>query len=117
VFYFALFCAAGALVWMLPQRWHAVTLETAPVLAGVGVFGTLGQLAMTRAYGKGRAMVSATLSYSGIVFAAMLGIAVFGELLPLIAWIGIALIVAAGIAAVWLHPGARAEPAPQITND
>jgi S-adenosylmethionine uptake transporter len=117
VFYFALFSAAGALVWMLPQHWHAITLQTAPSLAGVGVFGTLGQLAMTRAYGKGRAMVSAALSYSGIVFSSILGIVVFAEVLPLVAWLGIVLIIAAGIVAVWLQPRARAEPAPQVTND
>lgn len=116
VFYFALFSAAGALVWMLPQPWTAITRDNAPALAGVGVFGTLGQLAMTRAYGKGPAIVTAALSYSGIVFAAILGIALFGDRLPWIAWLGIALIVAAGIIAVPVQPGPRAA-APQVTND
>jgi len=117
VFYFATICAAGSLVWMLPHRWHAVTLDTAPILAGVGVFGTLGQLAMTRAYGKGPAIVTAALSYSGIVFSSVLGIALFADALPWIAWLGIALIVAAGIIAVRLQPQTRADPAPQVRND
>jgi S-adenosylmethionine uptake transporter len=115
VFYFALFSAAGALVWMLPQTWTHVTLDNVAALAGVGVFGTLGQLAMTRAYGKGPAIVTAALSYSSIVFAAMLGIALFDDRLPLVAWLGIALIIAAGIMAVQVRTGPRAPP--QVTND
>jgi len=117
VFYFATFCGAGALVWMLPNAWHPVTTKTAPILAGIGAFGTLGQLAMTRAYGKGPAIVTAALSYSGIVFSSVLGIVLFSETLPLVAWIGIALIVAAGIIAVRLQPQTRADPAPQVRND
>jgi S-adenosylmethionine uptake transporter len=117
VFYFALFSALGALVWMLPQRWHPVTLDNVAVLAGVGVFGTLAQLAMTRAYGKGPAIVAAALSYSGIVFSSLLEIAVFGEVLPLVAWLGIAMIVGAGIIAVQTRPARGADAASQITND
>lgn len=117
VFYFSLFSALGALLWMLPQRWHPVTLGNVALLAGVGVFGTFAQLAMTRAYGKGSATVAAALSYSGIVFSSVLEIVVFGQALPLVAWIGIAMIVGAGIIAVALQPARGAEPAPQITND
>jgi S-adenosylmethionine uptake transporter len=117
VFYFATFSAAGAFVWMLPQPWHTVTLTTAPILVGVGAFGTLGQLAMTRAYGKGPAIVTAALSYSGIVFSSVLGIVLFADVLPLLAWVGIALIVAAGIIAVQLQPPPQRAATPQITND
>jgi drug/metabolite transporter (DMT)-like permease len=117
VFYFALFSTAGALVWMLPQPWHAITLDNIGPLAGVAVCGTVAQLAMTRAYGKGSAIVSAALSYSGIVFGAILGIVVFGDALPLVAWLGVAIIIAAGMIAVQLQPARRAEPPPHITND
>ena len=116
VFYFALFCAAGALVWMLPQGWTAITADNIGMLAGVAVFGTLGQMALTRAYGKGPAIVTAALSYSGIVFAAILGLVLFGDRLPLVAWIGIALIVVAGIIAVQTQPQQR-DATPQVTND
>jgi drug/metabolite transporter (DMT)-like permease len=117
VFYFALFCLAGALVWMLPQPWHPITLDNVGYLAGVGVFGTVAQLAMTRAYGQGSAIASAALSYSGIVFAAILGIIAFGELLPWVAWFGIVLIIAAGMIAVQTQPARRMLAPPQITND
>ena len=72
---------------------------------------------MTRAYGKGSTLVTAALSYSGIVFSSVLGILLWKDVLPLPAWIGMALIVAAGIIAVQLQPGPRKEPASQITND
>ena len=91
--------------------------ESAPWLLGVGAFGAFGQLAMTRAYGHGSTLVTAALSYSGIVFASVIGIAVFGDRLPLVAWLGIALIVAAGIAAVMLRPDRREDAASQVTND
>lgn len=117
VFYFALFAALGSLVWMAPQPWHPVRPDNAWLLAGVGTCGAAGQLAMTRAYGHGSTLVVAALSYSGIVFSSVLGIAVFGDALPVVAWLGMALIVAAGIIAVQLQPGPRREPASQITND
>jgi S-adenosylmethionine uptake transporter len=117
VFYFALFSCLGSLVWMLPQAWHPVRLDNVATLLGVGAFGAAGQLAMTRAYGRGRTLVTAALSYSGIVFSSVLGIVVFGDVLPLAAWIGILLIVAAGIIAVQLQPGSRREQASQVTSD
>jgi len=117
VFYFGLFALLGSLVWMAPQTWHPVTTGNVGALAGVGVFGAIGQLAMTRAYGHGSTLAAAALSYSGIVFSSVLGIMIWNDVLPWPAWIGIALIVAAGIIAVQSRPGARREPAPQIIND
>jgi S-adenosylmethionine uptake transporter len=117
VFYFALFAVLGSLVWMAPQAWHPVTPSNVGILAGVGAFGAVGQLSMTRAYGQGSTLVTAALSYSGIVFSSVFGILVFDEALPLVAWAGIALIVAAGIMAVRLRPAAHREPAPPVTND
>ena len=117
VFYFGVFALAGALVWMAPQRWHAPGADTWWMLAGVGGLGALGQVAMTRAYGHGSTLVTAALSYSGIVFSSVIGIAWFGDLLSWSAWLGIALIVAAGILAVHLRPGQRKDAGPQVTND
>lgn len=117
VFYFGVFAFAGALIWMVPQRWHAPGADTWWMLAGVGGLGALGQVAMTRAYGHGSTLVTAALSYSGIVFSSVIGIAWFGDLLSWSAWLGIALIVAAGILAVHLRPGTRKDAGPQVTND
>ena len=117
VFYFGVISSLAALVWMAPQSWTTLTLHNAPILAGVGVFGALGQLAMTRAYGKGKPLVSAALSYSSIVFSSLIGIVVLGDALSIASWLGIALIVIAGILAVQLAPQTSKAPPPQITND
>jgi S-adenosylmethionine uptake transporter len=61
-------------------------------------------------------LVSAALSYSGIVFSAILGIVVFEERLPVLAWFGIALIVAAGMMALRFAPR-RPGPDALATND
>ncbi|MBK9114570.1 MAG: DMT family transporter [Betaproteobacteria bacterium] len=117
VFYFGLFACLGALVWMAPQPWHPVTPANVVLLLGVGGFGGLGQLAMTRAYGKGSALVAAALSYSGIVFSSVLGILIWDDVLPLAAWLGIALIVAAGIIAAQRQVRTDRRAVPQITDD
>ncbi|MDP3522167.1 MAG: DMT family transporter [Hydrogenophaga sp.] len=75
------------LLWMLP----------------IGLLAVLGQLCMTRAYASGATLVVANLQYSGIVFAALYGLLVFGESLPLIGWAGMLLIIASGIAATILR--------------
>jgi S-adenosylmethionine uptake transporter len=77
-------------------------------LLPVGVFASLGQLCMTRAYSKGATLVVANLQYSGIVFAALYSLLLFGDDIPLIGWAGMALIVASGMTATLLR--ARAAP-------
>ena len=78
-------------------------------LIPVGVFASLGQLCMTRAYSQGATLVVANLQYSGIVFAALYSLLLFGDDIPLIGWAGMALITLSGIAATLL----RARAAPQ----
>lgn len=72
-------------------------------LLGVGGFATLAQLAMTRAYARGRALVNANLQYLGIVHAFVFGILLFDEQLNLVAVLGVALIVAAGVVSTRLQ--------------
>jgi S-adenosylmethionine uptake transporter len=118
VFYFGVFALAGALVWMAPQRWHVPTAQTWWMVLGVGGLGALGQVAMTRAYGHGSTLVTAALSYSGIVFSSVIGIAWLDDRPSWAALLGIVLIVAAGILAVQLRPDRRREDATaQVTND
>jgi S-adenosylmethionine uptake transporter len=77
-------------------------------LIPVGVFASLGQLCMTRAYSQGATLVVANLQYSGIVFAALYSLFLFGDDIPMLGWAGMALIVASGIVATLLR--ARAAP-------
>ena len=76
-------------------------------LIPVGLFATAGQLCMTKAYASAttrRATLTvATLQYSGIVFASFYSLAIFNDQIPLIGWLGMALIVGSGIAATTLR--------------
>jgi S-adenosylmethionine uptake transporter len=84
----------GASEWVWPQAlW----------LLPIGLLAALGQLCMTKAYTRGATLLVANLQYSGIVFAALYGLFLFGDVIPLIGWIGMALIIASGIAATALR--------------
>jgi S-adenosylmethionine uptake transporter len=65
---------------------------------------------MTRAYSHGATLVVANLQYSGIVFAALYGMFLFGDQIALIGWAGMALIIASGIAATILRSRALPNP-------
>ncbi|TNF55369.1 MAG: DMT family transporter [Burkholderiales bacterium] len=108
VFYFSCGAVIAGLLGMAfmgasPLRW-----PTALWLLPIGLLAVLGQLCMTRAYSRGATMVVANLQYTGIVFAGLFGITIFGDRLPLMGWLGMALIVASGILATVLR--ARAVP-------
>jgi S-adenosylmethionine uptake transporter len=89
------------------SRW---TWPHALWLLPIGVLAALGQLAMTRAYTHGATLVVANLQYSGIVFAALFGLWLFGDRIGPMGWAGMALIIASGVAATFLR--ARALPHP-----
>lgn len=100
VFYFTLLCSLGGGLWMLLVGFKQPALADLPVLIGIGISATLAQLALTRAYHRGRTLTVGALAYSTVVFSALYGVLLFDEQLPSIAWLGVALIVAAGILAV-----------------
>lgn len=99
VFYFALFSTLCGGLWMLLYEFHPVDLRGGLLLFGVGGLATLAQLAMTRAYKHGKPLVTASLAYTTIIFASLFGIALWGEVLSLSAWLGIGLIIVSGITA------------------
>ncbi|SEL87946.1 S-adenosylmethionine uptake transporter [Roseateles sp. YR242] len=105
VFYFSMGGAvAGALVSLTtPGGWHAHTWKGGLLLLAVGLLATGAQLLMTRAYGTGKPLVNASLQYLGIVFSALYGVLLFGDLLPWESWAGIGLIVTAGLGATLLR--------------
>jgi drug/metabolite transporter (DMT)-like permease len=107
VFYFAVGSAiAGGLATLFVGTssfpgWPALWLIP------VGILAAGAQLAMTRAYGSATTrratLVVANLQYSGIVFAGLFSIVVFGDQIPAIGWMGMALIVGSGIVATVLR--------------
>ncbi|WP_066339172.1 DMT family transporter [Azohydromonas lata] len=103
VFYFSLGGMAAGALGMAFTGLHAHDARGLVLLLATGTLATLGQMLMTRAYAIGRTLSNASLQYSGIVFSVVLGTLVFGDPLTLTALAGIALIVAAGLAATWLR--------------
>jgi S-adenosylmethionine uptake transporter len=72
-------------------------------LVPIGILASLGQWCMTRAYSKGSTLVVATMQYSGIVFASIYSLALFGDNIPPLGWAGIVVIVLSGVGATILR--------------
>lgn len=112
VFYFSCGATLVGAVGMLwndfspwgPQAWW---------LLPVGLLAVLGQLCMTRAYASGATLVVANLQYMGIVFAGIYSIVIFDDQLPLIGWLGMALIIVSGITATMLRTKAAPQTPPE----
>jgi drug/metabolite transporter (DMT)-like permease len=100
VFYFTLLSTAGGAAWMAVAGFHIPRTGDWPWLIGIGVTATVAQLALTRAYHRGRTLTVGSLAYSTVGFSALYGVVLFGERLPLLAWVGMAVVAAAGVWAV-----------------
>ena len=106
VFYFALGSAiAGGIGLLFSGLSPAASWSTVGAwwLIPIGILASLGQWCMTRAYSKGSTLVVATMQYSGIVFASIYSLALFGDDIPLLGWAGIAVIVLSGVGATILR--------------
>ena len=75
------------------------SLRSTLYLIGIGLAGMGGQLCMTRAFSRGSATLTATLQSTTIIFSATFGYLIWGETIDLMGFIGIALVVASGLAA------------------
>ena len=108
VFYFSLVSSVGAAIWLLFSELHAVDLRSGLLLLGVACFATVAQLAMTRAYSRGKTLMSAALAYSTVIFSSLFGMLFWGEVMDAASWLAIGLIIASGVAATHFS---RANPA------
>ncbi len=121
VFYFSLGgAAAGALTTAVLHvsrhtEFHGHDARGVALLLAVGLLATIAQLMMTRAYGRGRTLVNASLQYLGIVFSSIYGAWLFQDRLGWSALAGIALIIGAGLAATLLR--SRVEPSPHAVSE
>lgn len=112
VFYFAVGTAIAGALGMALMGVSAWNWQQALWLLPIGLLASFGQLCMTKAYSMstnhGGTLMVANLQYSGIIFSALYGLALFGDLIPLLGWAGMALIMVSAIAATVLR--ARAAP-------
>ncbi len=101
VLFFSVAVCVSSLAGLLFEGWGHADWTGYLSLLGVGVSGLFGQLAMTRAFGLGSALLTAALQYSTIIFAALLGMGIWGEQLDALAWAGMGLIIFAGLLSIW----------------
>jgi len=103
VFYFSLGGGALGAIIATVAGWHAHTPGGLALLLAIGLLATVAQTLMTRAYTLGATLTNASLQYLGIVFSALFGVWLFDDALSAMAVLGIALIIAAGLAATYLQ--------------
>jgi S-adenosylmethionine uptake transporter len=117
VFYFSITgVVAGAGLALASGGLHGHTVRGAFLLLATGVLATAAQWLMTRAYATGSAISIAALQYLGIAYAFGLGVWLFDDPVTAQALAGMALIVAAGVAATQLRSRApRGDASPTET--
>ena len=101
VFYFAVAGTIGSALFqaLTEFEFHPINAANAACLLALGLVATVAQLAMTRAYHSGNTLVVGAFAYSTVIFASLAGIVFFNEVLPPIAWFGMAIIILSGILA------------------
>ncbi|MDR2014645.1 MAG: DMT family transporter [Azoarcus sp.] len=99
VFYFSLISTLLGLVWIVFSSLNPITFRGFLMLAGTGIFATLGQLTMTRAYSRGKVLLSASLTYTTVIFAMLSGVILWGEHLGWMEFLGVALVIVSGVSA------------------
>ena len=95
---------------LLGSGLHAHTLRGAALLLATGLLATAAQWMITRAFGTGATLGMAALQYLGIAYSFGLGMLVFDEKPTWMSAAGIALIIAAGVAATLLGQRPRTPP-------
>jgi S-adenosylmethionine uptake transporter len=116
VFYFSVGTTVVGVVGMLFTEvtpWAEVRWQDAAWVVPIGILASLGQWSMTRAYRKGSTLVVASMQYSGIVFAVIFSLLIFGDKIAPLGWAGIAVIVTSGILATILRSRAMPNTPPE----
>ena len=96
VVWFLLLMAIGAGLLAIPQ-WAPLRTQDVWLIAGMGLAGALGQVALTRAFQLGEASMIAPLEYTGLLWVLAWDWLLWQTLPPAWVWPGAALIIASGI--------------------
>ena len=104
VFYFTFVSTLASGVYMLTQTFTVPNFHDLIVLLGLGATATVAQLAMTRAYRTGNTLIVASLAYTTVIFASLLGVIFWQETLSISEYIAISIIVLSGIISVNTTP-------------
>src|SRR3546814_8915148 len=83
----------GALSW---HEWAPIQGRHWWVIAGIGLVGTLAQVALTEAFRHGEASMIAPLEYTALVWGVLLDLTLWQVLPDGVTWLGAGIIVASG---------------------
>ena len=84
-------------LWSTQQDWRPASWQSLGLLAAASVFLSFGYFMLTIAMRAGEMSVIAPFRYVGLLFALLLGFVVWGDVPNALAWVGIALLVGAGL--------------------
>jgi drug/metabolite transporter (DMT)-like permease len=96
VFWFVVLLSLGAWLLALPA-WKPLQSAHVWIIAGVGVSGSLAQVALTEAFRRGEASLIAPLEYTALIWGVLLDVALWSVLPDGVTWIGAGIIVASGL--------------------
>ncbi len=94
---------------VVPFFWVRPDPLTAALMCGLGFIGALGHFCLIRAFTAAEASLIAPFAYAGVMFATIWGMVLFSEYPPWTSYLGMLVIVAAGLY-VW-HRETRVKPA------
>lgn len=77
--------------------WTPIRSDDYWIIAGIGVVGTLAQVALTEAFRRGEASLIAPLEYSALIWGVLLDLALWRVLPDGVTWVGAGIIVASGL--------------------
>ena len=95
VVWFMALLSAAALVLAWPG-WKPLAAADGWIIAGIGVAGSLAQVALTEAFRRGEASLIAPLEYTALIWGVALDVALWGVLPDGVTWVGAGIIVASG---------------------
>jgi drug/metabolite transporter (DMT)-like permease len=96
VLWFLVLLSLGAGLLAAPG-WVAVQSSDLWIIAGVGLAGSLAQVALTEAFRRGEASLIAPLEYTALFWVVCLDLVLWGVLPDMVTWIGAGIIVASGL--------------------
>jgi len=100
VFYFSLFCAVAGLA-TLPFGWIWPSSMQLAMLVATGLIGGLAHIVLTSSYRYAPASLVAPLDYTTMIWAFVLGYALFGEVPTVYVFLGGVIVAASGIFVIW----------------
>ena len=100
VFYFSLYCAAAGLA-TLPFGWAWPSGLHLAALIASGVIGGLAHIVQTSSYQYAPASLVAPVDYTTMIWAFVLGYAMFGEVPTIYVFVGGVIVAASGIFVIW----------------